>query len=257
MGALDRAPWVRALSESGCHWRPVRIESQKFDSRASFDQSPGGCVPPLVDHALTVFMAFFAIMNPVANAVIFMGLTSQVGIHTTQMIAWRAIVIAFGIVACFAILGPMVFSLFGITLSALRIAGGVLISLVGYRMLHGEHSRIQHPKSIQSQAGAEVDVNEVARDIAVTPLGIPVLAGPGTIATAMSYAPSGHWLEVAVTLVMFAVICGITYYAFVFSERILVLLGREGVAVITRLMGLILAVIGVQMILVGLKAAGF
>jgi len=214
-------------------------------------------VSPLMDHALTVFMAFFAIMNPVANAIIFMGLTSQVGVRTTRMIAWRAIGIAFVIVACFSILGPLLFSLFGITLPALRIAGGVLISLVGYRMLHGEHSRIQHPKSIGSQAGAEVDVDEMARDIAVTPLAIPVLAGPGTIATAMSYSPSDNWLEIIITLVMFALICGITYYAFLFSERILAFLGREGVAVITRLMGLILAVIGVQMIIVGIKGAGF
>lgn len=221
-------------------------------------------MPSLIDHALTVFMAFFAIMNPVANAVIFLGLTSNMGLRTTRGVAKRALIVAFVIVVGFAVLGPMLFSLFGITLHALRIAGGILISIVGYRMLHGEHSRIQHPKSIRSQAGAEVDAdmpseatNDLARDIAITPLAIPVLAGPGTIATAMSYAPSGQWLEIVITLLAFSLICGITYIAFLFSERILHLLGRDGVAVVTRLMGLILAVIGVQMVIIGLKGAGF
>lgn len=221
-------------------------------------------MPALFDHALTVFMAFFAIMNPVANAVIFLGLTSNMGLRTTRSVAKRALTVAFVIVVGFAVLGPMLFSLFGITLSALKIAGGILISIVGYRMLHGEHSRIQHPKSIQSQAGAEVEAdmpseatNELARDIAITPLAIPVLAGPGTIATAMSYAPSGKWLEIVITLLAFSLICAITYIAFLFSERILHLLGRDGVAVVTRLMGLILAVIGVQMVITGLKGAGF
>ena len=209
----------------------------------------------LTHHALTVFMAFFAIMNPIANSVIFLSLTSHLGVQSTRRVALRALRLAFAIVLIFALFGSALFSLFGITLAALRIAGGILIALVGFRMLHGEHSRISHPASVTApddDTEREVSVN----DIAITPLAIPVLAGPGTIATAMSYAPSGSWTQTGITIAMFLLICVITYFAFVYSEQILTRIGRDGMAVITRLMGLILAVIGVQMVLHGLQESG-
>lgn len=211
-------------------------------------------MPDLFHLALTTFMAFLAMMNPVANAVIFLGLTTDLGTTTTRQVAWRAVRTAFFIVLVFALFGQFVFSLFGISMPALRVAGGVLIALVGFRMLHGENSRVSHPKQLPQESGSDVD--SVQNDIAITPLAIPVLAGPGTIATAMSYAPSGHWLQIGITLLMFTLICVLTFFAFVFSERILARLGRGGVAVITRLMGLILAVIGVQMLLDGLRQSG-
>ncbi len=209
----------------------------------------------LTHHALTVFMAFFAIMNPIANSVIFLSLTSHLGVQSTRRVALRALRLAFAIVLIFALFGSALFSLFGITLAALRIAGGILIALVGFRMLHGEHSRISHPASVTApddDTEREVSVN----DIAITPLAIPVLAGPGTIATAMSYAPSGSWTQTGITIAMFLLICVITYFAFVYSEQIFTRIGRDGIAVITRLMGLILAVIGVQMVLHGLQESG-
>lgn len=199
-------------------------------------------------------MAFLAIMNPIANAVIFLGLTADLGVASTRRVAWRAVRMAFFIVVTFALFGPVLFSLFGISLPALLVAGGVLIALVGFQMLHGINSRVSYPRQIPSEPGAEVD--SAQNDIAITPLAIPVLAGPGTIATAMSYSPSGQWVQIGVTILMFSIICVVTFYAFVFSERILARIGRGGVAVITRLMGLILAVIGVQMILNGLHQSG-
>ena len=209
----------------------------------------------LTHHALTVFMAFFAIMNPIANSVIFLSLTANMGIRSTRRVAWRALRMAFAIVLVFALFGSMLFSLFGITLAALRIAGGILIALVGFRMLHGEHSRVSHPSTVtlpEDESESEARSN----DIAITPLAIPVLSGPGTIATTMSYAPSGQWLQTGITIVMFLLICVITYFAFIFSEQILARIGRDGLAVITRLMGLILAVIGVQMLLMGVQESG-
>ena len=128
-------------------------------------------LPDLMHHALTAFMAFLAMMNPVANAVIFLGLTAEMGVATTRHVAWRAVRMAFFIVLTFALFGPLVFSLFGITLPALRVAGGVLIALVGFRMLHGENSRVSHPRQIPSESGSEVDSSQ--NDIAITPLAIP------------------------------------------------------------------------------------
>lgn len=209
----------------------------------------------LTHHALTAFMAFFAIMNPIANSVIFLSLTANLGLSSTRRVALRALRMAFGIVLVFALFGSMLFELFGITLAALRIAGGILIVLVGFKMLHGEHSQVSHPFAM-TEPKDDADEETRSGDIAITPLAIPVLAGPGTIATTMSYAPSGHWIQTGITIAMFLLICVITYFAFIFSGQILARIGRDGIAVITRLMGLILAVIGVQMLLMGVQGSG-
>lgn len=210
----------------------------------------------LIHHALIVFMAFVAIMNPIANAVIFLGLTAQMNLTARRKVAWRAVTIAFSIVLVFILFGPLVFSLFGISLPALRVAGGVLIALVGFQMLNGENSRVSHPKLTPDAVNSTEDDESSQNDIAITPLAIPVLAGPGTIATAMNYAPSGQWLQIGATTLMFTIICVFTLIAFVFSDRITARIGSGGIAVITRLMGLILAVIGVQMLLDGIHESG-
>jgi len=91
-------------------------------------------------------------------------------------------------------------------------------------------------------------------DIAVSPLAVPLLAGPGTIATAMNYSSSGGVSGILVTLSVFAVLCIITFFCFIFSSRILALIGKSGLDIVTRLMGLILAVIGMQMVIVGVTS---
>ena len=89
----------------------------------------------------------------------------------------------------------------------------------------------------------------------MTPLAIPILGGPGTIATAMNYASTGGVGEMVITIAAFAVLCVITYAFFVFGQNLVRFLGSGGLDVITRLMGLILAVIGVQMLIGGISGA--
>ncbi|MEL0027688.1 MAG: MarC family protein [Perlucidibaca sp.] len=196
----------------------------------------------LLHHALLVFMAFFAIMNPVANTAAFAGLTADRSRQDQRRVAARSLLVAFGVVLLFAGLGKTLFHLFGITLPALRITGGILVFLIGYHMLQGSSSRLHT---------AEADDD---RDIAVSPLGVPLLAGPGTIATAMNYASAGGWAEVAITAGVFLLLCLITFACFVFSARIIALIGTTGLGIVTRLMGLILAVIGTQMLIEGVLA---
>jgi multiple antibiotic resistance protein len=86
-------------------------------------------------------------------------------------------------------------------------------------------------------------------------MAVPLLAGPGTIATAMNYSAAGGWLEIVLTVFAFTVLCFITFYCFVFSARILSVIGENGLGIITRLMGMILAVIGVQMLVEGINSA--
>jgi multiple antibiotic resistance protein len=207
-------------------------------------------VNQLVQHALTVFMGFFAIMNPIANTPIFLGLTAESPANVKKRVAMKALLTAFVLVVIFALLGKVIFRLFGITLPAFRIMGGILVALIGYQMLHGKQSAVHQLDGRDQQLSLEA-----ALDIAVTPLAIPILAGPGTIATAMNYASTTGNGELIITIAAFALLCLITYAFFIYGDRLVRYLGPAGISVITRIMGLILAVIGVQMLIAGVAGA--
>ncbi|MCL4135548.1 UNVERIFIED_CONTAM: hypothetical protein GTU68_015731 [Idotea baltica] len=178
-------------------------------------------------------------MNPIANTAAFAGLVGDKSKAEQIKIAAKALIITFVVILAFALLGKAIFHLFGITISALRITGGILVFLVGYHMLNGHSSKLH-----------STDGNEET-DIAVSPLAVPLLAGPGTIATAMNYSSSGEVTGILVTISVFAVICLITFVCFIFSSNILAVIGESGLSIVTRLMGLILAVIGTQMVITG------
>ncbi len=200
-------------------------------------------------HAMTVFMGFFAIMNPIANVPIFLGLTSGDDEQTTATVALRSLLLAFLIVAVFSVAGKVIFELFGISLPAFRITGGLIVFLIGFHMLQG------HPSSIHQSDEDTQKHREVALSVAISPLAMPILAGPGTIATAMNFSARGGLVDMAVTIAMFAVLCVITYVFFVFGEKFVTFIGDSALGAITRMMGLILAVIGTQMVIEGLKGA--
>jgi multiple antibiotic resistance protein len=194
----------------------------------------------MYEHALTVFLGFFAIMNPIANTAVFIGLVGEEEKSRQINIALKSLFIAFVVVVLFAILGKTIFHLFSITLPALRITGGVLVFIIGYHMLHGEASSLHRSEE------------DSGSDIAVSPLAVPLLAGPGTIATAMNYAASGGWLKIMTTIGMFAILCIVTFIFFMSARRIVTLIGKSGLSIVTRLMGLILAIIGTQMLIEGI-----
>ena len=203
----------------------------------------------LISHSITVFLGFFAIMNPIANTAVFVGLTGNEDPATRRNIAIKSVLATFLIILVFCLLGKGIFDMFGITLPALRITGGILVFLVGYEMLKGENSSMHH-------SDKQKDLKPVdPMGIAISPLAIPILAGPGTIATAMNFSASGSMTEVIITVITFAVLCLITLFAFLSGPKLLQLIGHSGVNVITRLMGLILAVIGTQMLILGVYGA--
>jgi len=204
----------------------------------------------ITGHILSVFMGFFAIMNPIANTPVFLGLTADDSPAIRRQVAAKALLTTFALIVVFCLMGKLIFSLFGITLPAFRVTGGVLVALIGYQMLHGEQSSVHQPTSADKQNSLDA-----ALSIAVTPLAIPILGGPGTIATAMNYASDGGLLEMVTTIIAFAVLCLITYGFFISGQRLVAFLGTSGLNVITRLMGLILAVIGIQMLIDGISGA--
>lgn len=195
-----------------------------------------------------VFMAFFAVMNPIANTPLFLSLTSQSNSISRRRIARNSVIVAFFITTLFCLAGQKIFLIFGITLPAFKITGGILITMIGFESLRGQHSKIQRPSMRAHEDSMDSDLN-----VAVSPLGIPLLAGPGTITTAVNFVSDGSMIKTIITVGMFGILCLITYVCFIFSRQIKKYLGQVGINVVIRLMGLILAVVGVEMLTTGLK----
>ncbi len=198
----------------------------------------------LLTFSLTVFTGFFAIMNPIANTPIFLGLTEGKSKLTKKRIAKKASITAFIIAVSFVILGKYIFDFFGITIPAFKVTGGILIFYIGFEMLMSKKSKIHGQEEIDDDDG-----------IAISPLAIPILAGPGTIVTAMNSVTDANYLHIGIVVVILAIIIYSNYLAFSLSDLIVRRIGGNLITVIGKLMGLILAIMGAGMAIEGIKLA--
>ena len=191
------------------------------------------------------FMAFFAIMNPISNLPAYMALVADDSQKISRKIAFSSILIAFVIITVFIFSGDFIFKVFGITIVSFRIAGGILVAVIGYHMINGNHSPSY--KGMEQQA-----VNSDPMSIAISPLAMPLFAGPGTITTALSLANGGLQNQL-ITVVAFALLCVITYLLLRSAKQIAGFLGENLMKIITKMMGLLLFSIGIQMIIVSVQ----
>ncbi|MCQ6279300.1 MarC family protein [Bacillus sp. EB600] len=201
----------------------------------------------MISLLLKIIVSFFAVMNPIGNIPIFISLTNGYSQHQKKYTARKAAFVSFCILTAFLLVGNFIFSMFGITIHAFRVAGGILIFGIAYNLLHAKTSTTQTPHSKEKEEATEKE------DISITPLALPIMAGPGTIATVMTLATSYNISNLILVLVGFTLVLGISYLLFYYSTPIIEKLGHGGLNVITRLMGLILAVISIQMIAEGIK----
>lgn len=191
------------------------------------------------------FMAFFAIMNPISNLPAYMALVADDSQKISRKIAFRSLLIAFVIITVFIFSGDFIFKVFGITIVSFRIAGGILVAVIGYHMINGNHSPSY--KGMEQQA-----VNSDPMSIAISPLAMPLFAGPGTITIALSLANGGLQNQL-ITVVAFALLCVITYLLLRSAKQIAGFLGENLMKIITKMMGLLLFSIGIQMIIVSVQ----
>lgn len=191
------------------------------------------------------FMAFFAIMNPISNLPAYMALVADDSQKISRKIAFRSLLIAFVIITVFIFSGDFIFKVFGITIVSFRIAGGILVAVIGYHMINGNHSPSY--KGMEQQA-----VNSDPMSIAISPLAMPLFAGPGTITTALSLANGGLQNQL-ITVVAFALLCVITYLLLRSAKQIAGFLGENLMKIITKMMGLLLFSIGIQMIIISVQ----
>jgi multiple antibiotic resistance protein len=189
-------------------------------------------------------------MNPIANIPIFMALTNGQTIAEQRSLARRSTLIAFCVVLFFSIFGHLILKALGITLDAFRIAGGILLFLIAFNLLEGKSSHVHTPRPAEH---AEIVTKE---DIAVVPLATPILAGPGTITTVITL--SGNYdsdlIGTLLVLLAFTFIMLLTFLLFYHAPWLQEHLPQTTINLITRMMGLLLTVIAVQMVSTGMLA---
>ncbi|HPF70747.1 MAG TPA: MarC family protein [Candidatus Krumholzibacteria bacterium] len=203
---------------------------------------------------LLAFSSLFAVIDPLGCIPFFSGLTSGMTLRRKRRTLARALVVSLGVLAVFTLFGQQLLHLFGITIDAFRIAGGVIFFGIGLDMLQSQPRRWRtgirrayaedHPQA--DRAPGEDD------DPSVTPLAIPLLAGPGSITTVMvlvPQAPTG--LGPVLVLVALVAILALTGGVLMGADRVLGRIGNSGLRIIEKLMGLLLTVIAVQLIIDG------
>lgn len=196
------------------------------------------------DFAIFAFVSLFTMVNPIGVVPPYLGMTTGMSAHQARTVAVRATITATIILVLFALTGHFVFAFFGISVDALRVVGGIIFLLLGYRMLMGRPPREREEPETADQ---------YAHDISITPLGIPILCGPGAIATAILLTTDnptpGH---VAVTLGAILVIMAMTLALMLSGRRVMAFFGQNGAIVLMRIMGLIIMAIAVEFLVAGL-----
>ncbi len=188
-----------------------------------------------------------SIVNPIGAVPIFVNITNSMTRDERHRTGFMAAVALFSILIVVLFTGSAILRLFGITISSFRVAGGILILLMSISMMH---AKISPTKQNEEESRDTVDRDSVA----VVPLGIPLLAGPGAISAVIVFASRGHspmhYIVLGLEIVLMAVIVWLSFRSAPLIER---LLGKTGINIVMRIMGLIMTAVAVEFIAGGLK----
>lgn len=190
---------------------------------------------------LLCFSSLFTVIDPIAAAPVFVALTHGRSRDSVRKIALRACAIALVVLIVFALSGALVFRIFGITLDAFRIGGGLVFLTIGLPMMAG-HAEKRMPEQREE------------KDPSVVPIGVPLLAGPGAITTVMVLMGQSRGLTHAAAFIVALVLALLaTCAALLIAPLVLRRLGPTGLELVTRVMGLIIVVLGVQFMIDGVR----
>ncbi|MCF6288111.1 MAG: MarC family NAAT transporter [Proteobacteria bacterium] len=211
----------------------------------------------LVSYVLLVVAALIPIANPFSTAPLFVSMTTGATKKQRQHIALLSCFYMFIVLTIFLLLGTTILNFFGISMSALRIAGGLIVATVGFNMVFDQ-------SDINSDASELDDELKDYTKIAFTPLAMPMLSGPGSISVVMSMAAKLAEIEsIKTTLIGYGVVTvGIAISAFICwlvlraSDSVVKLLGQKGIDALTKVMGFLLVGIGVEFLIAGLRGLG-
>ncbi|MBP0594647.1 NAAT family transporter [Paraburkholderia sp. LEh10] len=194
------------------------------------------------------FISLLALINPVGAIPFFLSLTSQQTVAEQRRTIRVASISVFCVIAVTTLLGQQIIRFFGISIGALEVGGGIIMLLMSISMLNAQVGNARSTPEERHEA-------EMKDNIAVVPLAIPLLTGPGSISTVLVYSASyPHWYERISLIVIGAVIAALCFGSLSLAEPIARWVGRTGINIGTRLMGLMLSALAVEFIVDGLKA---
>jgi multiple antibiotic resistance protein len=206
-----------------------------------------------IEFAVSAFAAIFAIVNPIGNIPFFVAVTDGYSKELRQRVVVKVCLVTLVVLFAFSLFGQYIFAVYGITIPAFKIAGGLLLFSVAFSMMHGQRSRTK----ITEEDHEEMMSKE---EIGIVPLGIPMFAGPGAITTVMIYislAPTEPDALFDILSVFGAIIVTVlvSYFVLTYSAPIFNRMGRSGAMAFSRIMGLLLAAVAISFILNGIFQA--
>jgi len=203
---------------------------------------------PLFDTVFNAFVTILVTIDPPGLAPLFLAVTRGMNREQRLQVSVRASVIAFIVLAVFAVAGAAILTVFGITLPAFRVAGGFLLFFIAFEMVF--EKRQDRKEKISDVAITRDHIH----NIAAFPLAIPLIAGPGAISATVLLSGSFQGWAGQLALVAIILAClAATYLVFILAERIDQFLGQTGRSILTRLLGVILAALAVQFVADGIK----
>jgi multiple antibiotic resistance protein len=204
----------------------------------------------MVARFLPVFFAIFIVVDPIGLVPLYIGLSAHIAAPLRKKIVAKAVCISFIVLSIFILLGRRILAVLGIQTGAFFIAGGIMLFIVSLEMLFG--------RPTQSKISSRETPHEENESIAVFPLAIPMLAGPGTITTIILFTGTGE--DPSITIMLFTALLismAAVWTILNASNIILKVLGRTGVSVIERIIGLLLSGLSIQFIYDGIVKLGF
>lgn len=204
---------------------------------------------PGFDAVLNTFVTLLVTVDPVGLAPLFLAVTAGMTRSERNQVAVRASIIGLAVLALFALAGSAILTIFGITLPAFRVAGGLLLFYIAFEMI------FERRQERQERSAERAITRDMIHNIAAFPLAIPLIAGPGAISATVLLSGSFTTLGGMTALIaILLVVIAITYVIFVLADRVDRILGETGRSILTRLLGVLLAALAVQFVADGVKA---
>ncbi len=198
---------------------------------------------------ISALATLFVVIDPPGCAPIYSSLTAGASAQQRRSMAIRSVLVAAAVLLFFAFLGKGMLAALGISLDAFRIAGGILLFLIASEMVFEKRTERRNSRA-QEVASKEIE------DVSVFPMAIPMLAGPGSIASVMLLTSQANgWVERSVVLAALGIVLGLTLLALLTAGPLMRLLGEKIEAMITRLLGVILAALAAQYVIDGIRAS--
>lgn len=200
---------------------------------------------PIFHFAVLSFTSLFTMINPLGVIPVYTSLTSGMSSKQASAIAFKATSTALIVLLLFTFGGNLIFDIFNISVNGLRVVGGILFFMSGYDMLRGKLTRIKSDDGNNEEA---------VKNFAIAPLGVPMITGPGVITISIVLMnDAGSFTNRSLLIAIILIVMGLTHIILLSSRKIISFLGESGNKVLTRIMGLIVMVIAVELFFRGLK----